>query len=187
MHQAYMDLFEAIKPVVDMHHLEVEVGKRSSTDDSGDVTFDPIFLSFKVNLPGLWTTMWREQQTIAAVSDVFAELHNLYSPRVVLENLIEALVRLSQNDKLKLQQLQISLNLAKAILSEVDWVDTLVSGYLYRSELRAGRKLCRRNGRIIVLAGVVAFPALQVGIKRSYLPIFRTGNLFVRNLWSSSA
>ena len=120
VHQAYMDLFKAIKPVVDMHNLEVEVGKTASTDDSGHETFEPFFLSYKVKPPSLWTTMQRNEDTMWTISSVGPELDNLYSPREVLENLIEAVIKLRQNDKLKVQQLKIGLNLAKAILSEVD-------------------------------------------------------------------
>lgn len=120
IHKAYLGLFEAIKPMVDFHNLEVEVGKTASTDDSGQPTFDPLFLSCKVNLPGLWTTMWKNHETIWTVSDVGSELDNLYSTRVVLENLIEALSKVSQKDKLKLQHLETSLKLAKAILSDDD-------------------------------------------------------------------
>ena len=117
MHLAYLDLFKAIKPVVDLYNLEVEVGRTASTDDSRHKTFVPLFLSYRVEPPALWTTMWRNNQTMWTISSVGQELDNLYSPRVILENLIEAVIKLSQNDEVKVQQLKIGLRLTNAVFA----------------------------------------------------------------------
>ena len=120
IYETYLALFEAIKPVVDLYSLEIEVGSSPSTDDSGQVTLEPLFISHSIELPRLRTTMRKNLRTMWAISSFGVELNYLYDPIRVLENLIEAVIKKSQNDKLKLQQLKMSLRLAKAILSTED-------------------------------------------------------------------
>jgi hypothetical protein len=108
--EAYLALFGAIWPVVKVYNLVVEVGESSSTNKSGKVTLEPLSLSHELWLPHL--------RTERSISSIGPELHNLYAPREVLENLIEAVNGARQNDKLKLQHLEISLKLAKAIFAE---------------------------------------------------------------------
>lgn len=54
------------------------------------------------------------------ISAVGPELNNLYSSRVVLENLIEAVINENLKDELKLQELQIGMRVVKAIFSAED-------------------------------------------------------------------
>lgn len=112
--QAYQALFEAIMPVVEKYKLVVEVGQSSVTNQSGKVKIERSFLSYEVKLPNLRTDTGR------GICEFGPLVFHLYSPRVVLENLIEAVIRTGQKDNLRLQELEIGLRLAKAILSDDD-------------------------------------------------------------------
>lgn len=101
-------------PVVEKYSLVVEVGQSTVTDSSGKVTDERSFLSHEVKLPNLRTN------TGIGICDFGPLVFYLYSPRKVLENLIEAVTRRGQKDKLKLQDLEIGRRVVKAIFSAED-------------------------------------------------------------------
>lgn len=112
--QAYEALFDAIMPVVEKYNLVVEVGQSPVTKESGKVIIERFFLSHEVKLPNL------RIETGRGYCEFGPLVSHLHSPRVVLENLIEAVNRTGQKDKLRLQELEIGLRLAKAIFSPED-------------------------------------------------------------------
>jgi hypothetical protein len=109
--QSYQALFEAIMPVVERYNLVVEVGQWPLTKESGKVVIERSFLSHEVKLPNL------RIDTGIGVCDFAPLVSHLHSPRVVLENLIEAVIKTGSKDKLRLQELEIGLRLAKTIFS----------------------------------------------------------------------
>jgi hypothetical protein len=122
--KSYTMLFESIKPVLDRYDAEMVVGKQPGgsedrfDEDGNKLPGSTIYVGFEIRLNSNYLFVIVEAEDEIVRTSIAAEIHHLYSPIKILENLILALIEAAQKNKEKFRELEFALRFIKALSNE---------------------------------------------------------------------